>query len=57
MTDDSKIKYKIFYNKEIETMNIREDITLSVEGQTDTDTLNLFKKLKKEVGFVAPDEV
>jgi len=55
MTDE-KTRYKIYYNRDLSKPDGQSSIILSVEGQTDIDTLKLFRELKKEVGFVVGRE-
>jgi len=54
MTEQTKYKMTCIRKKELPSY--KEETTLTVEGQTDDDTLRLFQSLKKEVGFTAEEK-
>lgn len=49
MSDKEAIKSEVLYKKVTETMDKKEEITLSTESQTDEGAWGLFIKLKKEM--------
>jgi len=49
MSEKDSVKSEVLYKKVTETMDKKEEITLSVESQTDDGAWELFVKLKKEM--------
>jgi hypothetical protein len=49
LSEEVKPASKVYYQKEIESLDKRTQIVLSVESQTNDGAWRLFKKLKKEV--------
>ena len=49
MSEKEPVKSEVLYKKVIETMDRKEEITLSTESQTDNGAWGLFMKLKKEM--------
>lgn len=49
MMSEDKVKSEVLYKKVTETMDRKEEITLSTESQTDEGAWDLFVKLKKEM--------
>ena len=47
--NDDKVKSEVLYTKLTETMDRKEEITLSTESATDEGAWDLFMKLKKEM--------
>ena len=46
---EEKVKSEVLYKKVIETMDKKEETTLSTESATDVGAWDLFIKLKKEM--------
>jgi len=46
---EGQAKYQVYYKNTIVQGSTSSEIVLSVDGQTDVDTWNLFMKLKKEM--------
>ena len=49
MSEEKVVKSEVLYKKVTETMDRKEEITLSTESQTDDGAWGLFVKLKKEM--------
>jgi len=49
MSEKEPVKSGVLYTKVKETMNVKEELTLSTESQTDEGAWSLFMKLKKEM--------